>query len=136
MNISPSAVSQALAKQEGELSLPLFRRLHRKLVPTAAGKALFALVLTSMVELASGVEKMIRVKRVPSGSLKIGSPIEFGKSYFLGIFAAFRQKHPDVVFTLTLGDPSKNFSMIASGELDFGLVDIVFTREQVQGDMG
>ncbi len=136
MNISPSAVSQALAKLEDELSLPLFTRLHRKLVPTAAGKELFALVSPFMIELASGVDRMIRAKTVPSGPLRIGSPIEFGKSYFPGIFAAFRQQYPEVVFTLKLGDPTKILAMIASGELDFGLVDTFFTREAVQGDLG
>ncbi|WDP92004.1 MAG: LysR family transcriptional regulator [Desulfobacter sp.] len=136
MNISPSAVSQALAKLEGELKLPLFTRLHRKLVPTTAGRELFDLAAPLIRELDSGVERIIRAREVPSGPLRIGSPIEFGKSYFPRIFAAFRQQYPEVVFTLVLGDPSEIFAMIGTGELDFGLVDVFLTKEQMVGDLG
>ena len=136
LNISPSAVSQALAKLEGELKVPLFTRLHRKLVPTSAGEQLFNIVSPFIKDLENGIETILKAKDVPSGVLRIGSPIEFGKSYFPGVFAAFRQKYPEVIFTMKLGDPSEIFPMIGSGELDFGLVDIFLTRDQVLGDLG
>lgn len=136
MNISPSAVSQSLAKLEGELKVLLFTRLHRKLVPTSAGEQLFLIVSPFIRDLKAGVDKITRARDVPSGILRIGSPIEFGKSYFPRVFAAFRQEYPEVVFSMKLGDPSEIFSMISTGELDFGLVDIFLTREQVLGDLG
>ena len=136
LNISASAVSQALAKLEGEIKTPLFTRLHRRLVPTSAGEQLFALVSPLIRDLEAGIDNILRAREVPSGMLRIGSPIEFGKSYFPGVFAAFRRDWPEVVFSLKLGDPSEIFAMISSGELDFGLVDIFLTREQVFGDLG
>ena len=136
LNISPSAVSQALSKLEGELKTPLFTRLHRRLVPTSAGEQLFNLVSPLIRDLTAGIDTILRAREVPSGMLRIGSPIEFGKSYFPGVFAAFRQAYPEVVFSMKLGDPSEIFSMISSGELDFGLVDIFLTREQMFGDLG
>ncbi len=114
----------------------LFTRLHRKLVPTSAGEQLFNIVSPFIKDLESGIETILKAKDVPSGVLRIGSPIEFGKSYFPGVFAAFRQKYPEVIFTMKLGDPSEIFPMIGSGELDFGLVDIFLTRDQVLGDLG
>jgi len=136
LNITASAVSQALTKLEAELKVPLFTRLHRKLVPTTAGEELFSIVSPFIRDLERGVEKIIQAKQVPSGMLRIGSPIEFGKSYFPGIFAAFREIYPEVIFTLNLGDPSEIFPMINSGELDFGLVDVFLTRDQALGDFG
>lgn len=136
LNITASAVSQALTKLETELKVLLFTRLHKKLVPTSAGEALFRIVSPFIRDLETGIEKMIQAKQVPSGMLRIGSPIEFGKSYFPRIFAAFRETYPEVVFTLKLGDPSEIFSMINSGELDFGLVDVFLTRDQFLGDFG
>ena len=135
LNITPSAVSQALAKLEEELTLPLFTRLHRKLVPTAAGEDLFGLSAPLIRNLEEGIDRLVRQKGVPSGMLRIGSPIEFGKSYFPGIFAAFRSLYPEVVFSMKLGDPSEIFPMILCGALDFGLVDIFLTRDQVR-DLG
>ncbi|MBU0969849.1 MAG: LysR family transcriptional regulator [Proteobacteria bacterium] len=136
LHITASAVSQALTKLEAELRVLLFTRLHRKLVPTSAGKALFQIVAPFIRDLETGIEKMIQAKQVPSGMLRIGSPIEFGKSYFPGIFAAFRKTYPEVVFTMKLGDPTEIFSMINSGELDFGLVDIFLTRDKKFSDLG
>jgi len=136
LNISASAVSQALGKLEGELNLPLFTRLHRKLVPTWAGEQLFNIVSPFIRDLETGIDNITRARDVPSGMLRIGSPIEFGKSYFPRVFAGFRQLYPEVVFSMKLGDPSEIFSMISTGELDFGLVDIFLTREQVSGDLG
>ncbi len=136
LNITPSAVSQSLTKLEAELSVLLFTRLHKKLVPTMAGETLFRIVSPFIRDLEAGIDKIIQAKQVPSGMLRIGSPIEFGKSYFPAIFAAFRETYPEVVFTLKLGDPSEIFSMITSGELDFGLVDVFLTPGQIPGDFG
>ncbi len=136
LNITASAVSQSLTKLEAELKVVLFTRLHKKLVPTSAGEALFQIVSPFIRDLEAGIGKIIQAKQVPSGMLRIGSPIEFGKSYFPGIFAAFREHYPEVVFTLKLGDPSEILSMITSGELDFGLVDVFLTRDQELGDVG
>jgi len=136
LHITSSAVSQSLAKLEDELNVQLFTRLHRKLVPTFAGQQLFEIVSPFIRELEEGVAQLIRQKDIPSGMLRIGSPIEFGKSYFPGMFADFRKHYPEVVFSMKLGDPSEIFPMISSGELDFGLVDIFLTRDQVIGDLG
>ena len=136
LNITASAVSQTLNKLEGELSVLLFTRLHKKLVPTSAGDQLFEILKPFILDLEAGIKQMRQARQIPSGMLRIGSPIEFGKSYFPGLFASFRKKYPKVIFTMKLGDPSEIFPMIKAGELDFGLVDIFLTRDQVFGDFG
>lgn len=136
LHITASAVSQTLSKLEAELTVLLFTRLHRKLIPTSAGKALFHMVAPFIRDLEAGIGKIIQSKQVPSGMLRIGAPIEFGKSYFPGLFAAFRRIYPEVVFTMKLGDPSETFSMISNGELDFGLVDMFFVRDRDALDLG
>ena len=136
LNITPSAVSQALAKLEDELKVFLFTRLHRRLVPTSAGEQLFEVVAPFIRELENRVQAIQQSRETPSGILRIGSPIEFGKSYFPGRFARFRKTYPDVVFSMKLGLPVHIFPMINEGELDFGLVDIFLTREQMLGDLG
>ncbi len=136
MNITPSAVSQALNKLETELNVPLFTRLHKKLVPTLAGDGLFEIVEPFVKRLEGGIRRIQQARQIPSGMVRIGSPIEFGKSYFPGLMAAFRKKYPEVVFTMKLGDPSEIFPMIRNGELDFGMVDVFLTRDQIQEDFG
>ncbi|MCK5165627.1 MAG: LysR family transcriptional regulator, partial [Desulfobacula sp.] len=134
LNITPSAVSQTLNKLEYELNVPLFTRLHKKLVPTFAADQLHEILTPFIRDLEAGIKQMRQAKQIPSGMIRIGSPIEFGKSYFPGLFASFRKKYPEVVFTMKLGDPAEIFPMIKNGELDFGLVDIFLTRDQMFGD--
>lgn len=136
LNITSSAVSQSLNKLEAELNVPLFTRLHKKLVPTLAGEQLFEIVEPFIKQLSDGIRQIQQAKQIPSGMIRIGSPIEFGKSYFPGLMAAFRRKYPEVVFTMKLGGPPEIFPMIRSGELDFGMVDVFLIRDQIQEDFG
>ena len=133
LNITPSAVSQALTKLEAELKVRLFTRLHRKLVPTSAGGQLYRTAAPLIRELDLGVDSILRARDVPSGVLTIGSPIEFGISYFPSLIARFREEYPEVVFSLKLGAPVKILPMMDAGKLDLGLVDIFLTRDQVIG---
>ncbi len=136
LNITPSAVSQALNKLESDLNILLFTRLHKKLVPTWAALQLFEILNPFIQDLEARIKQIKQAKQIPSGMLRIGSPIEFGKSYLPRIFASFRKKYPEVVFTVKLGDPTEIFPMVKKGELDFGLVDIFLTRDQVSEDFG
>lgn len=136
LNVTPSAVSQSLNKLEEDLTVPLFIRLHKKLVPTLAGEELFKIIQPFITALERGLDAIVSRKKIPSGVLRIGAPIEFGKSYFPGLFAAFRELYPEVVFSMTLGDPARIFPLISSGELDFGLVDAFLTKEWISRDFG
>ncbi|MCK5096504.1 MAG: LysR family transcriptional regulator [Desulfobacteraceae bacterium] len=136
LNITSSAISQNLSKLEYELKVLLFTRLHKKLVPTLAGEELFSIVEPFIIDLEQGIKRIKQAKQKPTGLLKIGSPIEFGKSYFPRTIAKFREIYPEVIFSLKLGDPSEILPMISSGELDFGLVDAFLTKDQIFGDFG
>ncbi len=136
LNITSSAVSQALTKLEAELNILLFTRLHKSLVPTLAGTQLFEILQPFVETLEVRIKKIQQAKKIPSGMIRMGSPVEFGKSYLPGMFASFRKKYSEVIFTMKLGHPSEIFPMIRSGELDFGLVDIFLTRDQVFEDLG
>ena len=105
LNITRSAVSQHLKKLEDEIKTQLFTRLHKRLVPTVAADRLFAIMDPFYKELQSGLQVIKRAKIRPSGLLRIGAPVEFGKAYFPGIFASFRLLYPEVTFFLKLGDP-------------------------------
>ncbi len=61
---------------------------------------------------------------------KLGAPVEFGKTYFPAIVAAFREKYPNVTFYLKFGDPGTLLPMVEKGEIDFALVDVFLTRNR------
>jgi DNA-binding transcriptional LysR family regulator len=135
LHITQSAVSQHLQKLESEIGVPLFTRLHRRLVPTAAADRLFRVLKPFMDELEFGIGEIRKAQETPSGLLRIGAPVEFGKAYMPGIISSFRKKYPEVAFFLKLGDPATLLPMIGNGELDFAYLDVFSNDGQIFGEL-
>lgn len=135
LHVSQSAVSQSIQKLESEISIQLFTRLHKRLVPTAAGKRLFSTVQPFMSELDVCLNTLQQARDKPYGELRIGTPTEFGKTYFPAIVAAFRQHYPDVTFFLKFGDAGMLLPLVERGQLDFALVDVFLTQNHFPGNL-
>ena len=134
LNVSQSAVSQSLQKLESEIKNPLFTRLYKQLVPTAAGEHLFATVKPFMAELDICLKTLAQAKDQPLGELRIGLPVDFGKAYFPAIVATFRKQYPDVTFYLKLGNPGTLLPMLKKGQIDFALIDKFQTQNHYFGN--
>ena len=128
LHVSQSAVSQSIKKLEQEIGTPLFIRLHKKLIPTAAGKELSKIVCPFIGALNGYMKDLEFAKNYPAGELRIGAPPEFGKAYLPLIVAGFRDSFEQVTFKIKLGTPEKLLPMIQDGELDFGLVDMFLAK--------
>ena len=135
LHVSQSAVSQALQKLESEIKCPLFTRLHKRLVPTAAGDRLFTIVRPFMAELDSWLKALAQAKNQPFGELRIGTPTEFGKAYLPAIAADFREQYPDVSFYLKFGDAGTLLPMVENGQIDLALVDEFLTQNHFFGNL-
>jgi len=135
LHVSQSAVSQAIQKLEMEVNSPLFIRLHKQLVPTAAGERLYEIVKPFMLTLDIYLKDLDRRKDHPAGELRIGAPPEFGKAYLPSIVAAFREQYPEVTFTLEFGTPEMLLPLLKKGLVDFALVDVFLTRNTHPGQL-
>ncbi len=135
LHVSQSAVSQAVQKLEAEIKSPLFIRLHKQLVPTAAGERLYGIVRPFMADLDTYLKDLEQAKDHPAGELRIGSPPEFGKAYLPSIVADFREQYQAVTFTLKLGTPETLLPLLRKGRVDFALVDVFLTRSTHIGSL-
>lgn len=133
--VSQSAVSQAIQKLEMEVNSPLFTRLHKQLVPTAAGERLYEIVKPFMLTLDIYLKDLERGKEQPGGELRIGAPPEFGKAYLPTIVADFREQYQDVTFVLEFGTPGILLPLLKKGLVDFALVDVFLTRNTHPGQL-
>ncbi len=134
LHLSQPAVSQQLQKLEAELKAPLFTRLHKKLVPTAAGTRLFQIVKPFVENLQEGVESIRQPLDRPSGNLRIGAPKEFGKEFLPQFCHSFRENFPEVTFALKFEEASPLMALLQAGELDFALVDVFQSKGQFLGN--
>ena len=136
MHITPSAVSQQIKKLEMEIGTLLFTRLHKRLVPTPAGKRLYRLTAHLIDSLQDGMEVFNEGRNEPSGILRMGSPVEFGSIYLPHVISTYRNRYPKVSFDLELGRPSDLVPKVESGDLDFALVDTFPTKGQSASSTG
>jgi len=131
LHLSQPAISQQLQKLEAELKVPLFTRLHKKLVPTAAGEKLFILVEPFVDKLQDEISHIRQPLDRPAGTLRIGAPREFGKEYLPRFCYEFRQLYPDVIFKLKFKESIPLLTMIQEGILDYALVDVYFKQGEL-----
>ncbi len=131
LHLSQPAISQQLQKLEGELRVPLFTRLHKKLVPTAAGERLFILIEPLIEKLQDGIPYIRQPLDRPAGLLRIGAPREFGKEYLPRFCHEFRLLYPDVMFKLKFKESIPLLTMIREGILDYALVDVYFKQGEL-----
>lgn len=135
LHVSQSAVSQTIQKLENEIKCPLFTRLHKRLVPTAAGERLYAIVQPFMGQLNACLKTIAQAKDKPFGELRIGAPVEFGKAYFPALTAAFRKQYPEVTFYLKFGDAGTLLPLVEKGRIDIAFVDEFLTQNQFFGNL-
>jgi DNA-binding transcriptional LysR family regulator len=133
MHITRSAVSQHLKKLEDEIKIQLFVRRHKRLVPTLAADRLYAIVKPFITELQSGLQVIKRARVRPSGLLRVGAPVEFGKAYLPRFFASFRKRYPEVNFYLELGDPDILLSGLIQGNARFCAGGCVSGQKAISG---
>lgn len=136
LGVTQSAVSQSLAKLEGELGVPLFVRQHRRLVRTSEGTRLFEVLAPFIESLTSVLPNLERTPGDLVGTLRIGAPSELGATRLPSVFSTFRAMHPDVGFALRLGHPSVLVPALAAGELDLAFVDEFDVPSRRAGGVG
>lgn len=133
MNLSQPAVSQHLQKLEKELKVQLFTRIHKKLIPTSAGRQLHATLEPFLSGLPDILQRLRFPADTPYGLVRIGAPYEFGRAYLPDICHAFRLKFPEVRFNIRLGEPLSLLKLLQNGDIDFAVIDLVLATMQAMG---
>ncbi|WP_404314797.1 LysR family transcriptional regulator [Prescottella equi] len=95
LHISQPSLSQTIRGLERELKTPLFHRVGRGVVLTAAGEALVDPARQLIRDVATARASVAEVAGIRTGRLDIaamGSPLQF----ILPVVGEFRHRHPDV----------------------------------------
>ncbi|MCE5312976.1 MAG: LysR family transcriptional regulator [Nitrospiraceae bacterium] len=129
--LSQPTVSDHIKTLEEELGCSLFDRLGRSIMPTIEADALF-------VRATEIIEKADELKlAVSSASATISGTIIFGSSTIPGSYilpqkmAAFRKKHPEVTFVMTMTDSRGIVEKVASHELMLGIAGSRIEHDQI-----
>ncbi len=116
LNVAASAISRQILALEIELGTPLFQRLPRKLVLTAAGEILIGHIRQTLKELTRAQTKIEELSGLASNLVP-------------GTVKQFRLANPRVKLVLTLFTTGEEIqSAVAGGEADLG-IGFDFTKD-------
>lgn len=104
LNLTPAAVTRAIAALEDDLGVQLFVRTTRQVSLTTDG-AVFAAQIKPAVEALENAHKDVRnAHKADQGCLRISAPTWFGKAVLPPILSGFRRLNPKISFEISLSD--------------------------------
>ena len=118
LNVSPSAVSQAVRTLETQLGVPLLNRTTRSVAPNEAGTALHARLQAHLSGLDAALQQAAGLGDEVSGTLKLNVPRSAAGLLLEPLMAPFLRDHPRVRLELVTQD---GFVDIVASGCDAGI---------------
>ncbi|WP_283193426.1 LysR family transcriptional regulator [Rhizobium sp. AN80A] len=104
LDMTPAAVTRAIAALEDDLGVQLFVRTTRQVSLTTDG-AVFAAQIQPAVEALENARKDVRnAHKSDQGRLRISAPTWLGKTILTPILSGFRDLYPKMSFEVSLSD--------------------------------
>ncbi len=122
LNLTPSAMNRRIQDLEAEVGTPLFERRPRGVKLTTAGEMFVRYARSQIAEaerMRSQVEDLRGLRR---GPIQIACSQALALDFLAQRVAAFRKKHPKVVFDLKVMDHERALTALAAYDVDLALV--------------
>ena len=134
LRVSTAAVSKQIQQLEAEIGLKLFERTTRKMTLTDAGTEFFEQCKRLMNEAQQTYFFAAKLRKEPSGELRITSNRYFGEQFILPYLSDFLTRFPKITLNLELAErfPDMNQEQV---DLIFG-VSIVGPDHLIQKKIG
>jgi len=132
LHLTQSAVSHQLRGIEDRLGTPLFRRLGKRMVVTAAGERVLATAHRVLHELESTEEDVRRLGSGDAGVLRVCAQCNTGYHWLPPLVDVFRRKHPAIDVSLVVECTSRPVEALLDGRLDIAIVTESIRHEHVR----
>src|SRR5271170_1300330 len=96
LNMSPSALSHAVAGLEGRLGVRLFNRTTRSVVLSAEGEQFVADVSPALAAIRAAVERIEESRTEPAGVLRLNLPLGAGRMVLSPLISEYMRRYPRV----------------------------------------
>ncbi|MDR5651764.1 LysR family transcriptional regulator [Ruixingdingia sedimenti] len=123
LNIVQPAVSQQLAKLEGELGGTLFQRTSKGLKPTYLGENAYRLFRPLVQGLEAARHDLSSDRHHVGGMLSIGAIASIAHDILPDTLIAMGARHPDVTFRVTGGYSAEMLELLRVGRIDVAIIN-------------
>jgi DNA-binding transcriptional LysR family regulator len=97
LGLTPAAVSKNVARLEASLGLRLFQRSTRSLTLTSGGERFLHQIGGAFATVQDAIVNAAADEGQPSGVLKVGMALAFGREYVLPMLDGFLERYPAVL---------------------------------------
>ena len=118
--ISQPAVTQSIKTLEGQLDTTLFVRTKKGVILTEEGRELYYYVKEGMNYFVNGFNKIVSLKQLDCGILKIGASTSITEHYLMPYITKFHELYPNIEIKIV-----NNLTDTLLKDLRNGNVDIV-----------
>lgn len=122
LHVSASAIDRQILRAEAELGAQLFERLPGRLRLTAAGELLLVDVRQWEKAYTRTLERFDELKGLRRGHVEIAMIDALSEGMVPEVVAGLIQQYPGITFSLHTAGNQKVVNMVASSDVDFGLL--------------
>jgi LysR family transcriptional regulator for metE and metH len=122
LHLTQSAVSHQLRAIEERLGTPLFLRLGKRMIVTAAGERLLVTARRVLDDLAAAEDDVRRQGAGEAGVLRVCAQCNTGYHWLPRLIEAFRRRHPAIDVSLALECTVRPLEALLEGRLDLAIV--------------
>jgi DNA-binding transcriptional LysR family regulator len=115
------AVSQSIMQLERELDIRLFTRTSKGVMLTNEGQLLFEYASSAMNLINVGEEKLLKIKNMMIGDLKIGVGDTISRYFLLPYLEKFHKEYPNIKFKIINATTLELCASVKSGEIDIAI---------------
>ena len=112
LQLTPSAVSKALAKLEEYTGVTLIKRTTRSMIVTEPGQFLYEEAVRLLAELDESFSKTKCYHSYPQGQLKITCSFAFATSHLMTLISKYKKIYPSVDLLIDLNDQLVNLNEV------------------------
>lgn len=118
LKVTKGVVSAQITQLEHDVKAALLIRSTRKVSPTEAGQIFYTRCATILSEAEEAFEELSQLTAVPTGTLRLTAPNDYGTAIVTPVVAAFRRQYPFCKVDFHLGESHRD---MMSGELDLAI---------------
>jgi LysR family transcriptional regulator for metE and metH len=132
LHLTQSAVSHQLRGIEGRLGTPLFLRLGKRMILTAAGERVLATARRVLEDIEATEDDLRRLGDGETGLLRVCTQCNTGYHWLPPLLEGFRRKHPEVEVSLVVEHTMRPVEALLEGRLDVAVITEPVRHEQVR----
>ncbi len=122
--ITQPAVSQSVGQLERQLGRRLFTRGRRGVSLTPEGEMLYGHISSALGIIATGEEKLERMRHLQAGELSIGAGDTISEHYLLPHLERFHSLYPDIRLKVINRTSGQAIELLRSGAIDLALANL------------